>query len=66
MMTDEKPPVMDKWKCLRCGDEFDFPRGMQQPSICNNPNCEKKGPFAALTGPFTFFDKGKFVPKRLA
>jgi len=65
-MSDEKPPVMDKWKCLRCGDEFDFPRGMQQPSICNNPNCEKKGPFAALTGPFTFFDKGKFVPKRLA
>jgi putative DNA primase/helicase len=59
---------IDKWQCLRCGEEFECPREMQ-PSICPNPNCGKKA-LRALTGPMTFFDyvngKFKFIPKKLA
>jgi len=60
-----EPKTMDKWKCLRCGEEIECERG-KRPLFCDNPNCNKRGPFRALTGSFTFFDGEKFVPKRLA
>ena len=56
---------LDKWQCLRCEEEFECDQG-RMPLACPNPNCGKRGPFKALTGPFVFFDSGKFVPKRLA
>ena len=63
-MSDD--PVMDKWECLRCGDKFEFKRGLRQPWFCDNPNCGKKGPFKALTGPWVYFVGPKMVPKLLA
>jgi P4 family phage/plasmid primase-like protien len=44
-------PVMDKWKCLRCGDEFEALES-ELPQICNNPGCGKRGPFFAESGIF--------------
>ncbi len=61
MMTTERG---DKWQCLHCGEEFEYPQGTRPP-ICPNPNCGKRH-FKALTGPFTYFDNHKFVPKLLA
>jgi len=34
----------------------------RKPLICDNPNCGRHGPFKAHTGPYVFFDGGKFVP----
>ncbi|MBC7219060.1 MAG: hypothetical protein H5T49_02855, partial [Hadesarchaea archaeon] len=44
---------------------FDHPKG-ERPRVCPNPNCQKKGPFKALSGPFTYFEDGQFIPKMLA
>lgn len=68
-MSDDKKeqPVMDEWQCVRCGDKFKVPRG-KAAFICENPNCGKRGPFEALSGPYRFFTMGAralFVPKQL-
>jgi len=55
---------LDKWKCLRCDEEFEHSGGVR-PTVCPNPNCGRKGAFEALTGPFRFFEAGKFVPRLL-
>jgi putative DNA primase/helicase len=65
--TTEPPRPTDKWECLRCEEIFEFPRGQRQPLSCPNPNCQKRGPFKALTGPWVYFiGLEKFVPKLLA
>lgn len=63
-MTEAPKPAMDKWKCLRCGEEQEAECG-KKPLRCENPICGKRGPFEALTGPYRFFDGNKFVPGRL-
>lgn len=62
-MTDDK--TLDKWKCLICGEEFELERA-RRPLFCDNPNCDNKKSFKALTGPWRFFAGTKFVPKFLA
>jgi len=66
-MADPENPtaVMDRWQCLKCGEEFECERGIQ-PILCPNPNCKNKKHFKALTGPFRFFEGKKFIPKLLA
>ena len=57
-----------RWKCLWCGEEFDWEWG-SRPLGCPNPNCsrpEKKARLQALTGPWSYFEDGRFVPERLA
>jgi len=56
---------MDQWKCLRCGEEFDYPHE-ERPPACPNPNCRKKGFLKALSGPYSYFDGDRFIPKLLA
>ena len=57
----------DRWRCLRCGEEFEVECG-ERPSICPNPNCGKRGisNFKALSGVWRFFRDDKFIPKRVA
>ena len=66
----ENQPVMDAWECVRCGEENRAKRGTM-PLFCENPNCGKKGPFRAKSGPYMFYDyfmggRFKFIPKKLA
>jgi len=66
-MTEEKTKakVLDRWRCMRCGEEFEVER-WEMPSLCPNPICNRKGPFRALTGPHSYFENKRFVAKRLA
>ena len=65
MTEDIEPLKTDRWQCLRCGNEFEVVRG-EIPVYCENPNCRKKGPFKALSGPYSYFEGKRFVPRRLA
>jgi len=65
MTEDIETLKTDRWQCLRCGNEFEVVRG-EIPVYCENPNCRKKGPFKALSGPYSYFEGKRFVPRRLA
>ena len=65
MTEDIEPLKTDEWQCLRCGEKILVARGTK-PHVCPNPNCNKHGPFSALTGPWTYFEENVFVPKLLA
>ena len=60
---------VSRWKCLECGEEFDWEWG-KRPPACPSPSCPKPkgGPprLQALTGPWVYFEDGRFVPERLA
>lgn len=55
----------DQWKCLRCGEVFGIRRYVV-PGRCPNPNCGEKKCFEAMSGPFKYFVRGKFVAAKLA
>jgi P4 family phage/plasmid primase-like protien len=65
----------DTWKCISCGETMEI-ESTFTPITCENPNCTTRGPYVPQTGPYTFFDghtnkegfyqRGEFVPERLA
>lgn len=58
--SDVKPEVTEAiFKCLRCGEEnkvLQTENNFRKPTVCENPNCGKKGPFQLLVERSDFRD----------
>lgn len=58
--SDIKPEVTEAiFKCLRCGEENEVlqtENNFRKPTVCENPNCGKKGPFQLLVENSDFRD----------